>query len=88
MFFKSFSMLRLSKSYLALALTSDRNFKKTHGNRHPIIQLGNGFDLEFYTTSLQSFFMLLKGESATIISAFPYLRALAAPILLPHKITM
>jgi hypothetical protein len=37
---------------------------------------------------LHKLFKHLNEESATITSAFPYFKALAAPILLPHRTTL
>lgn len=86
-FLTSSSIFKSSRSKSAFYLISDFSLWKTHGKRHPIMQLGMLLGLFLVAYSLQSFFIDLNDESATIISTFPYLRALAAPILLPHKIT-
>ena len=66
---------------------SERSFSKTQGKkqliRHPGTYLG-----EFYLAiCLHKLLKDLKEESATIMGAFPYLRAVAAPILLPQSTT-
>lgn len=75
------------KSYFPFFFISDLSFRKTQGNKHLTSAFGSGFTFEV-DNYLHSFFTLRKGESATITSAFPYNRALAAPILLPHKNTL
>ena len=86
-FFISSSIFKSYKSKSALSYISDFSFRNTHGNKHPTKHSGIIFGLLFFANSLHNFFILRKDESATIISTFPYFNALAAPILLPHKIT-
>ncbi len=75
------------KSYFPFFFISDLSFKNTQGNKHLTIAFGNGFTFEV-DNYLHSFFTLRNGESATITSTFPYNKALAAPMLLPHKNTL
>lgn len=49
---------------------SDLSLRKTHGNRQWTIAFGNGLTLDV-DNYLHNFFILLKGESATITSALP-----------------
>ena len=62
--------------------------KYTHGNRQLIIQFGIKIGECCLATCLHRLFKHLNDESATITYAFPYLSALAAPILLPHNTTL
>lgn len=52
--------------------------------RHLGIHVGAWWIANYLHSSLKS----VKEESATIIGAFPYLRAVAAPMLLPQTATL
>ena len=53
-----------------------------------IRQLGMYDGAYLIATSLHKLLKSVKEESATIIGAFPYFRAVAAPILLPQMTTL
>lgn len=87
-FFTASLMSNSYTSYLAFFLTSCLSLKKTQGNKHVIKQGGTYPGECFLATCLHKLFKHLKEESATITSAFPYFKALAAPILLPQRTTL
>lgn len=72
---------------MPLSIISDRSFWNTHGNKQLTRQPGTYLGEFYFAICLQRLLNDLKEESATMIGDFPYLRAVAAPILLPHNIT-
>lgn len=65
---------------------SDLILEYTQGNRQLIKQLGIKHGAFFFATCLHKLLKDLKAESATMTEAFPYLRAVAAPMLRPQRI--
>lgn len=67
---------------------SDRSLQKTQGKRQLIRHVGINLGAFYLAICLQRLLNDLKDESATITGAFPYLRAVAAPILRPQMTTL
>lgn len=87
-FFISSMISNSSRSYPAFSWISERSFLYTHGKIQHIRQLGTYFGAFYFAFYLQSSLKEAKEESATIIGAFPYFKAVAAPILRPHITTL
>jgi hypothetical protein len=86
-FLTSFAISSCSISYSPIYWISERSLQKTQGNRQLIRQLGIYLGEFYFAICLQRLLNELKEESATIIGAFPYFNAVAAPMLLPQSRT-
>jgi len=86
---KFLTAVLISKSYIsysALLSTSVLNFENTQGKKQLIKKLGIG--VLSFTTCLQRLLKHLYDESATMNSTLPYKSAVAAPMLLPQRMTL
>lgn len=66
---------------------SERSLQNTQGNRQLIRQFGTNLGEFYLAICLHRLLNDLKEESATMMGTFPYLRAVAAPMLRPHSTT-
>lgn len=87
-FFTDSLTSKTSTSYCAFLSIDFFILVNTQGKKQVTTQLGTIMGECYLATCLHRLLKDLKDESATINSASPFKSAVAAPILLPHRITL